>query len=68
MASPSPVPPFSRLDGDVDTVEALGEPRQMLRRDAGSLVDHGDRVAAEPAAPPAGMCFASIRTCPPFTP
>src|SRR5262245_7118991 len=32
--------------GNIDPVEALREPRQMLRRDAWAVIDHGDRVAA----------------------
>ena len=38
MASPRPVPRRRRLRPAVDPVEALGEPRQMLRRDARALV------------------------------
>ena len=34
MARPSPVPPSSRERAGVDAVEALGQPRQMLARDA----------------------------------
>ena len=33
----------------VDAVEALGEPRQVLRGDAGPVVDHVDPEAAGPA-------------------
>ena len=32
--------------GDVDAVEALSEPRQMLRRDPWSLIDHRDGITS----------------------
>src|SRR5690348_18141530 len=32
--------------GNIDPVEALREPRQMLRRDAGTIIDHCYCVAA----------------------
>src|SRR5690348_6975289 len=35
---------------DIDAVEALGQPREMLGRDTRSLVDHGDGVAADLAS------------------
>src|SRR4029453_7992981 len=37
---------------NIDAIEALGEPRQMLRRDAWPVIGHGDRVA--PGLPPKG--------------
>ena len=37
---PEPRAALLAARGDVDAVEALGEPRQMLGRNAGSLVDH----------------------------
>ena len=42
------MPPSARLCVDVDAIEALGQPRQMLGRDAGSVVAH--RRPAPPAA------------------
>src|SRR5689334_13576556 len=36
---------FLAARGDIDAVESFGEPRKMLGRDSGPLIDHGDGVA-----------------------
>ena len=41
IARPSPVPPNSRERRGIDPVEALGQPRQVLARDALALVGDG---------------------------
>jgi len=49
-SEPEPGAAFFPARRDVDPVEPLGQPRQMLRRDAGPIVDHRDGVAPGLAA------------------
>ena len=52
MARPSPVPPLSRLSAGVDAVEALGQARQVLGRDARAVVAHARDWPRRPAPSP----------------